>query len=198
MQMEYGDLQFFDIIIFFAIAAFLVFRLRKVLGRRTGFEKDQKESFKQTKNIIREKNKKTEVPEMDIKFAELKKAYEILDGFDYKKFLEGAKIAFETIIDAFNGGDKENLKILLTNKTYAVFEKAIDEKQNDPNSQIFSLNIDKIEKVSTNNEKITIGVKFISEQFKNNDESTITKKEDIWFFEKKIKSKNPNWLLSST
>ena len=37
--MVYGDLQIFDIIIFAGIAAFLVFRLRNVLGKRTGFEK---------------------------------------------------------------------------------------------------------------------------------------------------------------
>ena len=38
--MGYGDFQFYDIVIFGAVAVFLVFRLRKVLGRRTGFEKN--------------------------------------------------------------------------------------------------------------------------------------------------------------
>ena len=37
--MVYGDLQFFDIIIFAAIAVFLIYRLRKVLGKRTGYQK---------------------------------------------------------------------------------------------------------------------------------------------------------------
>ena len=37
--MLYGDLQFFDIIIFAAIAAFIIYRLRSVLGKRTGFQK---------------------------------------------------------------------------------------------------------------------------------------------------------------
>ena len=41
--MGYGDLQFYDIVIFAAIAAFLLFRLRKVLGRRTGFKKNNRE-----------------------------------------------------------------------------------------------------------------------------------------------------------
>ena len=40
--MLYGDLQIFDIIIFAGIAAFLVFRLKNVLGKRTGFEKKSK------------------------------------------------------------------------------------------------------------------------------------------------------------
>ena len=41
--MVYGDLQIFDIIIFAGIAVFLVFRLKKVLGKRTGFEKAHKQ-----------------------------------------------------------------------------------------------------------------------------------------------------------
>ena len=42
--MVYGDLQFFDIIVFAAIAIFLIYRLRNALGKRVGFEK--KKSFK--------------------------------------------------------------------------------------------------------------------------------------------------------
>ena len=37
--MVYGDLQFFDIIIFAVIAVFIIYRLRGVLGKRTGFQK---------------------------------------------------------------------------------------------------------------------------------------------------------------
>ena len=37
--MVYGDLQFFDIIIFAVIAAFIIYRLRSVLGKRAGFQK---------------------------------------------------------------------------------------------------------------------------------------------------------------
>ena len=37
--MVYGDLQFFDIIVFAAIAVFLIYRLRNVLGKRTGYQK---------------------------------------------------------------------------------------------------------------------------------------------------------------
>ena len=38
--MVYGDLQFFDIIVFAAIAIFILYRLRSVLGKRTGFQKN--------------------------------------------------------------------------------------------------------------------------------------------------------------
>ena len=38
--MIYGDLQFFDILIFAAFAGFIIYRLRSVLGKRTGFQKN--------------------------------------------------------------------------------------------------------------------------------------------------------------
>ena len=38
--MIYGDLQFFDILIFAAIAGFIIYRLRIVLGKRTVFQKN--------------------------------------------------------------------------------------------------------------------------------------------------------------
>ena len=36
--MVYGDLQFFDVVIFAVIAVFIIYRLRSVLGKRTGFQ----------------------------------------------------------------------------------------------------------------------------------------------------------------
>jgi len=196
--MGYGDLQFFDIIIFAVIAVFLVFRLRKVLGKRIGFEKNKKDNFKHTNNVVLEPNKEKNIPELDENFIKLKKAYDVIEDFDHKNFLNGSKIAFETIINSFNRGDKQTLKKLLNESTYKIFENAINENQNDPDSQIFSLNISKIENVSVDDKKIIIRVRFVSEQFKNNDENTTIKKEDIWTFEKLIQSKDPNWLLSST
>ena len=97
------------------------------------------------------------------------------------------------ITDHYNSGEE-----IITDSTNLKKTDEINENQNDPDSQIFSLNISKIENVSVDDKKIIIRVRFISEQFKNNDENTTIKKEDIWTFEKLIQSKDPNWLLSST
>ena len=140
----------------------------------------------------------TQLSRLNENIIELKKAYEVLENFDHKNFVEGAKLAFETIIDSFNKGDKKTLKNLLTKEVYLIFEKEINENNIDSNNQFFSLNIEKIESVIIENGIIKISIKFISEQFKNNDEATIVKKEDIWVFEKLVNSKDPNWLLSST
>ena len=132
------------------------------------------------------------------KFSKLKIAYEKINDFDHNQFLDGAKIAFETIINAFNKGDKKTLKPLLTKEVFQSFEEAISKNSINKDYQFYSLNIEKIEDVIFESGNIKICVKFISEQFKNDDENTILKKEDTWTFEKPINSKNPNWLLSST
>ena len=120
------------------------------------------------------------------------------NNFDHKKFIDGAKLAFELIINSFNSGDKKALKKLLTKDVFLIFEKEIDMSNINPKNQFFSLNIEKIESVIVEKNTIKISIKFISEQFKNNDETTIVKKQDVWTFEKHINSSNPNWLLSST
>ena len=51
--------------------------------------------------------------------------------------------------------------------------------------------------VVTNN-LISITLKITSEQFKDNDESTVSKKQDTWTFQKNINSQSLIWLLSST
>ena len=195
--MVYGDLQIIDILIFAGIAAFLVFRLRNVLGKRTGFSKKPKENFNLVPN---EKNdiKIKSAPELEENISKLKTAYEAMDDFDHNNFIEGAKNAFETIINAFNKGDKKTLKNLLAPNVFKSFEEAIDSNKIDSDYQFYSLNIKNIESVTLDGSQIKICIKFISEQFKNNDESTVVKKQDVWTFEKAIKSDKPNWLLSST
>ena len=191
----YGDLQIFDIIIFAGIAAFLVFRLKKVLGKRTGFEKNQKTNIGEKSP---QKNSEQPIPKLPDNLAELKKAYQVLKHFDHNKFLEGAKSAFETIINAFNSGDKKTLKNLLTKDVYRSFEKAIDEKHDDQEWQFYSIAIEKVEKVKIDTPYINICINFISEQFKDNNENTLTKKLDTWTFQKRINTDDPKWLLAST
>ena len=192
--MVYGDLQFFDIIVFAGIAAFLIYRLRNVLGKRSGFEKKIGKPQPKEKEINPLKN----IPQLKDSENKLSKAYEILSDFDHKKFLEGAKFAFETIINAFNNNDKKTLKNLLTKEVFLTFENAIEEKKNNPNYQFYSIIVDEVTDVSVIDSLINVTLKITSEQFKDNDESTILKKQDTWTFQKKINSNSPIWLLSST
>ena len=193
--MAYGDLQFFDLIIFAGIAAFLIYRLRNVLGKRSGFEKKNL-----AKDVVTNKtdNKIKLVPELKDNEKKLSLIYKALDDFDHKVFLENAKFAFEAIINAFNRNDKKTLKNLLTKNVYQSFEQAIDQGNNNPNFQFYSLVIDNVEESNVDNNTVSITLKITSEQFKDNDESTIIKKQDTWTFQREKNSKSPIWLLSST
>ena len=193
--MVYGDLQFFDIIIFAGIAIFIIYRLRSVLGKRTGFEKNSNtETPQSTKKV--EKNEQTPtLKENEQKFEII---YKNVSDFDHKSFLEGSKKAFEIIITAFNQGDKKTLKNLVSKDVYETFEKAINNNENNPASQFYSLVVDGIDDARVNQGNISISVKFISEQLIDNKEDNIIKNQDTWTFEKKIESKSSVWTLTST
>ncbi len=193
--MLYGDLQFFDIILFAAIAGFIIYRLRSVLGKRTGFQKGNSNQQPIQKEQKKQENKIPSLLDNEIK---LEAIYKLVGDFDHKQFLDGAKKAFEIIITAFNSGDKNTLVNLVSKDVYKAFEKAIDEKLNNPSSQFYSLIIDSVEDAKVENNTISISVNFISEQMLNNDEGKIIKNKDTWTFEKPINSQNPIWVLTQT
>ena len=193
--MVYGDLQFFDIIVFAVIAIFIIYRLRSVLGKRTGYQKNL------TTNQYSEEKKaqiKKNTPQLKDNEQKLLKIYEVVEDFDHKSFLDGAKKAFEIIISAYNQGEKKTLKRLVSKDVFAAFEKAIDNKTNNPNSQFYSLIIEGVEDAKVENNVVKITLRFTSEQFTNDDEKTVIKKQDLWTFEKKADSKSPEWILTST
>ena len=193
--MLYGDLQFFDIIIFAAIAGFIIYRLRSVLGKRTGF---QKEAKGQKPQPIIESDNSNQVPSLLENELKLENVYKKVNNFDHKQFLEGAKKAFEIIITSFNNGDKQTLKELVSKEVFKAFEEAIDSKTNNPSSQFYSLVIDGVEDAKVESGLISISINFISEQMLNNDEGKIIKNKDTWTFEKALNSSSPKWILTQT
>jgi len=193
--MVYGDLQFFDIIIFEVIAVFIIYRLRNVLGKRTGFQKkSDQEQFVEKQPT----QKESKIPQLKENEQKLNVVYKNVNSFDHKVFLDGAKKAFEIIITAFNMGDKGALKGLVSKEVYDAFERAINDGSNNPNSQFYSLIIDGVDDAKVESGKITISVNFISEQILSDNEEDIVKNKDTWVFEK---PENPNvlaWTLIST
>ena len=193
--MVYGDLQFFDIIIFAVIAVFIIYRLRSVLGKRTGFQKNINQQ-----EFVKKETKPTEIKIPQLKESEqkLEAVYKKVSSFNHKEFLEGAKKAFEIIITAFNKGDKNTLKNLVSKDVYNAFEGAINSGSNNPNSQFYSLVIDGVEDAKVEAGKISIAVNFTSEQILSDNEDSIVKNKDTWVFEKPESSTGPAWLLVST
>ena len=103
---------FVDIILLAMFAAFIILRLRNILGRRTGQEgKQMKRYFPKGMETLK-----------DIENNEAIKTGNV--GEEAKKqFLKGAEIAYEQIITSFAKGDKKSLKDLLEKKCLVVFLK---------------------------------------------------------------------------
>ena len=91
--MVYGDLQIFDIIIFAGIAIFLVFRLKNVLGKRTGFERSKEQNIEPASNEKQTNETKT-IPSLDDNLSDLKIAYNALEDFDHKSFFCNCILCF--------------------------------------------------------------------------------------------------------
>ena len=98
------------------IAGFIFFRLRAILGRRTGHEKNVDTNFSKefsSKKFIEENLNKTD-------FNDNAK----------NEFLKGAKIAYERIITNFAKGNLKDIKPLLDNKVFDQFNEAVKDKKN--------------------------------------------------------------------
>ena len=190
---------YLDLILLVMIAGFIILRLRNVLGRKTGHEGKGVSSLSEKKF---EEFKKT---------IKLKKQPTEFDTNQKKQFLEGAEIAYETIINSFAKGDKKNLKDLVTEEMNKNFESAIEER-NSKNIKseltfigIKSSTIEKFEKTA---EALFFTVKFISEiiSFKKDKDNNVIEGDpnkiktviDRWKFTRKISSMNPNWYLAET
>ena len=116
MNYQFG---FIDIILLAMFAGFIILRLRNILGRRTGH---------QAKPINKYFPKEMEILK-DVENNEAIKTGNINEEAK-KKFLKGAKIAYEEIIISFAKGDKKALKSLLEKNLFNRFSEVIDERKN--------------------------------------------------------------------
>ena len=132
-------------------------------------------------------------------------------NINYEFFINGAKSAFEMVLKSFSDGDVSTLKMLLADKIFQGFQKAIDQRNVEQNKLITNLiSIEKSEIISamTLENNASIVIKFVSKQINyicDKDEKIIEGKKDeiseitdIWTFKKDLTSPNPNWIINST
>jgi predicted lipid-binding transport protein (Tim44 family) len=188
--------EYIDIILLAMIAGFIFLRLRGILGKRSGFDGKAPTQFDK---ILKEAvvNKKP-------------KNKEVFDDEAQKEFLNGAKIAYETIITDFSDNDNKltTSKPLLNNEIYNQFNEALKERNSRGhyaeitfigiNSAIIKEHkkIDKILNVTVDfiAEVITC-IKDKEQKIVSGDPEKIKKIYDTWVFSRDTTSANPNWQL---
>ena len=201
---------FLDIIILGLLALFLGFRLKNLLGDRSGYGEDVNnlETYNEKKpdnnNVINLNKKKISGEGLEV----LKKGD---PNFSEEEFLIGAKQAFKIIIEAFVDSDVEKLKPLIDYELLKSFTKSISEREARQEKQFVDIiSIIKLDivNISLNDNVASISIKIESEQIKytidkndkiidgNKDVSEIIK--DKWVLERDISSNDPNWKLVET
>ena len=192
------SLEYIDIILLAMIAGFVFLRLRGILGKKTGFEGKLSTDF--NKNFSNKINKK-------------KVRSKNFDDVAKKEFLEGAKIAYETIITDFSDSDNKltSSKPLLSKKVYDEFKQALlerDEKGHFAEITFIGINSASIKEHKQVDNNLEVTVNFESElitclrdkekKIISGDPEKIKNISDTWTFSKDIRSNNPNWLLIDT
>ena len=200
---------YIDILIFGVIAIFLIFRLKNILGTKTGFEEtnvNEKTQNKKFNNIVPLKSDKNNSND-----SELNKILGIDPDFNENNFLLGSKNFFRMVLESFVSGNLENIKNFTKPSVLKSFKSAIDERNSEQETLIIdlkSIKENKILKATVTKSSIKLNVIFESFQIRalmdkndeiidGNSENEILVKDE-WIFERKIKDNNPNWTLIET
>ena len=190
--------EYIDIILLAMIAGFIFLRLRGILGKRTGFDGKAPPQFdKILKEAVAKQTPKQET----------------FDENAQKEFLNGAKIAYETIITDFSDNDNKIIasKPLLSKEIFNQFNEALKERSDRGHyAEITFIGINsaiikehqKIDKI------LNVTVDFIAEvitcikdkdkKIISGDPEKIKKIYDTWVFSRDTTSVNPNWQLVNT
>lgn len=221
---------------FFFVAAVIIFlQLRSVLGRRTGNERQpydpysKRESAKATAGG--EEGKVVTLPRREGQ-GQAEGGFETVDAyakpgtelnkglrevaaadlsFDPKRFIDGAKMAYEMIVTAFADGDRKTLKSLLSKEVYDGFVAAIDEREAKGETVKSSfIGVDKADIVQAElkGSEAAVTVRMASQiisathdrdgKLIDGDPESVGEVIDVWTFARDTRSRDPNWKLIAT
>jgi predicted lipid-binding transport protein (Tim44 family) len=230
----------FDIytIIFLALAVFIFLRLRSVLGQRTGRERPPYDPYSARDAVRSPASDKVvtlpprssdasprptepapaaerwkDIAESGSTAAAGLDAIVVADpSFDAQHFISGARAAYEMIVTAFAGGDRRQLRSLLSREVFDGFDAAItDRERRSETAETRFVSIDgstitAAELRSRTTAQIT--VRFVSKLISATRDSSgavidgsaekVTDVTDVWTFARDTSSRDPNWKVIAT
>ena len=197
-----------QIVIFAVIAAFVLFQLYNVLGKKVGRQPEE--------------DARAQAPTTPAPGADQAQGRGVLDAvtlasiaglkardpaFDPVRFLEGARQAHETIVRAYAAGDRDTLKPLLTAKVMASFEAGIAAREaRGETTTVEFLHPARadLELATAEDNRAIAKVRFLAEvrdTIRSADPSAEPQIEErrtaeIWTFERTLGASDPNWVLA--
>ena len=216
--------QLIEFIILFAIAAFVLYRLKSVIGTRTGYEPPSsglqgpgREPEAEARRPPDEEEDELEAAAVEGLGQETRRALSdirsVESDFSLQEFVGGARSAYEMILTAYEEGNRATLQDLLTPDVYQAFEGVIREREEQEltvESRFIGVRDIKVEKVlfDPDTAEADITLRFVGEMITavrdsenrvvEGDPNEIRRQTDIWTFSRVMGSPNPNWLLSAT
>ena len=213
-----------QIVILAMIAAFLGMRLYSVLGRKAEHEEEaiakrleraeqEREQDRPSGQVIDHAPRNANVPQGFAPAIEqgLREISTADRSFELLPFLDGAKGAYEVILEAFWRGDKEELQQLCDDDVYQSFAAAIDEREETGmtlDNKLIRIEDETVHSAVLDGNMARIAVRFVA------DIATVTRdrdgnvvagslddaieSRDVWTFMRDIRSSDPNWLLDET
>ncbi len=178
-----------DLILFGMIAAFLVLRLKSILGKRTGYERPPQpiqppravplgpgaqpaDAAARAAEAARRAQPATAanrtIPEPISALGQTLARMKTVDRtFEPGAFLDGAEKAFQIIVHAFAAGDRATLRPLLGDETWKAFDLAITEREKAGHTQVTevrSIHGLSIEAADLRGTVASIAVRIVSDQ----------------------------------
>lgn len=218
--------QLIELIILFAIAAFVLFRLKSVIGTRTGYEAPPDylsregaaaEARARVRPLPAEEDE-DEAPELLRRASpETRAAIEAMrradPDFSLSRFIEGARAAYEMILMAYEAGDRDTLRSLLAPEVFEAFDAVIREREArglHVDARFIGIRDLALEGASfdPSTREAEITLRFVGEMITavrdaegriiEGDPNEIRRQTDVWTFGRRLGSPDPTWLLIAT
>ncbi len=215
-----SDFPYGDIIVIAAIAAFIILRYRAMLGEKSGRDASavKPRPLQEFERVIqlpdREAAKLVQKaePSEEGSFVDTYAAMRAIDKqFSSAEFVQGAKHAFEMVVEAFNDADLDTLKMLLSPGLYQHFAETLAMQKADGKKQhstLIAITTAEVTDAQLSGVTAQLTVRFITEQvilWRNDvgavvegDPSHQQSVEDHWVFERKLSNADPAWKIVET
>ena len=214
-----------EIVILAMIAVFLGLRLYSVLGRRAEHEEESVpqrfESHDNQADTIPGQSQ-TAAPVTPARPSQLEGVMPAVERgvreiaaadsrFDLTAFMDGARGAYQMVLEAFWEGDRETLRDLCDDDVYEGFVAAIDAREEAGetlDNTLIRVEETRVHSASMDGRTARIAVLFVADiaaVTRDKDGNVIAgslddaiESRDVWTFSRNTASKDPNWILDET
>ena len=204
------------LLIFAGLAFFVIFRLISVLGTRQGHEQHHdveglQRAARDDGDVANERDIE-ETPRVLAPVSENAEPLRVADpSFEEAVYLQGARAAYELIVESFAAGDLKSIRQFLSVPVYDAFKGAVAEREaNKLVSELQFVGIEKasIVSASADDKELRAVTEFTSNQVRvtrdsdgnivDGDANRIDLVKDRWTFSRPLNSSDPNWTLVET